>query len=54
MNQWLADFVYRIEVDWLIPTLAGLLTVVIAFLTLSFRSTKAALANPIDLSLIHI
>ena len=48
MNQWLADFVYRIEVDWLIPTLAGLLTVVIAFLTLSFRSTKAALSDPVE------
>lgn len=48
MNQWLADFVYRIEVDWLIPTLAGLLTVVVAFLTLSFRSTKAALSDPVE------
>jgi putative ABC transport system permease protein len=48
MNQWLADFVYRIEVDWLIPTLAGLLTVLIAFLTLSFRSTKAALSDPVE------
>lgn len=48
MNQWLADFVYHIEVDWLIPTSAGLLTVVIAFLTLSFRSTKAALSDPVE------
>lgn len=48
MNQWLADFVYRIEVDWLIPTFAGLLTVVIAFLSLSFRSTKAALSDPVE------
>lgn len=48
MNEWLADFAYRIEVDWLIPTLAGLLTVVIAFLTLGFRSTKAALADPVE------
>ncbi len=48
MNQWLADFVYHIEVDWLIPSSAGLLTVVIAFLTLSFRSTKAALSDPVE------
>lgn len=48
MNEWLADFAYRIEVDWLIPTLAGLLTVVIAFLTLSFRSAKAALSDPVE------
>ena len=48
MNEWLADFAYRIEVNWLIPTLAGLLTVVIAFLTLSFRSAKAALADPVE------
>ena len=48
MNQWLADFAYRIEMDWLIPTLAALLTVVIAFFTLSFRSTKAALSDPVE------
>ena len=48
MNQWLADFAYRIEVDWQTPTLAGLLTVAIAFLTLSFRSTKAALSDPVE------
>ncbi|MBB3842055.1 putative ABC transport system permease protein [Runella defluvii] len=48
MNEWLADFAYRIEVNWLIPTLAGLLTVLIAFLTLSFRSAKAALADPVE------
>lgn len=48
MNQWLADFVYRIEVNWLIPSLAGFLTVTIAFLTLSFRSTKAALSDPVE------
>lgn len=48
MNQWLADFAYRIEMDWLIPTLAALLTVVIAFFTLSFRSAKAALSDPVE------
>lgn len=48
MSEWLSDFVYHIEIDWLTLAGAGLLTVTIALLTLSVRSTKAALANPIE------
>lgn len=47
MNQWLADFAYRIELSWWMFALAGVLAVVIAFLTIGFQSVKAALANPV-------
>ncbi len=47
MEQWLADFAYRIEVHWWIFVLAGAMAVAIAFLTVSFQSIKAALANPV-------
>ncbi|WP_421796828.1 ABC transporter permease [Haliscomenobacter sp.] len=47
MDRWLADFAYRIQLQWWMFVLAGLLAVVIAFLTISFQSVKAALMNPV-------
>ena len=47
MDQWLADFKYRIDIQWWVFVLAGLGAIAIAFLTVSFQSVKAALANPI-------
>ncbi len=47
MNQWLADFAYRIEISWWMFAAAGALALLIAFLTVGFQSVKAALANPV-------
>ena len=47
MNKWLQDFAYKINIGWLVFVLAGLLAIVIALLTISFQSMKAALANPV-------
>ncbi|GAA4410386.1 ABC transporter permease [Nibrella viscosa] len=47
MQQWLQTFAYRINLDWWIFALAGLLAVLIALLTVSFQSVKAALMNPV-------
>lgn len=47
MTKWLADFAYRIDMAWWMFAGAGLLAVGIAFVTVSFQSIKAALANPI-------
>lgn len=48
MNHWLEEFAYRIELEWWMFALAGLLTVVIALLTISFQSVKAAVVNPVN------
>ncbi|MEM7107923.1 MAG: FtsX-like permease family protein, partial [Bacteroidota bacterium] len=48
MSSWLEDFAYRIEVGMGVFLLAGAVTVLIALITLSFKSIKAALANPVD------
>jgi putative ABC transport system permease protein len=48
MSQWLADFAYRIELQWWMFALAGAAAIVIAALTVSFQSIRAALANPVD------
>jgi putative ABC transport system permease protein len=47
MDSWLQDFAYRIDLDWWIFVLAGVLALLIALLTVSFQSIKAALMNPV-------
>ena len=47
MNQWLAEFAYRINMEWWMFVVAGVAAVGIAFLTIGFQSVKAALANPV-------
>jgi putative ABC transport system permease protein len=47
MNSWLKDFAYRINIGWWVFVLAGILALVIAFITVSFQAVKAANANPV-------
>lgn len=47
MNNWLKDFAYRINIQWWVFVLAGLLAALIAFVTVSFQAIKAAVANPV-------
>ncbi|MBO9202291.1 MULTISPECIES: ABC transporter permease [Niastella] len=47
MHTWLQDYQYRISISWWIFPIAGLVAVLIAIITISFQSIKAALANPI-------
>jgi putative ABC transport system permease protein len=47
MNSWLSDFAYHVDLAWWMFVAAGLLAVVIALLTVSFQSIKAALMNPV-------
>lgn len=48
MRSWLQDFAYRVDIEWWIFALAGAISVLIAFLTVSFQSIRAAHANPVD------
>jgi putative ABC transport system permease protein len=48
MNRWLANFVYRIDLGIGIFALSGLAALVIAWLTVSYQSAKAALSNPVE------
>jgi len=47
MNKWLQDFAYRVNMHWWILGIAGSVAILIAFITISFQSIKAALANPV-------
>jgi putative ABC transport system permease protein len=47
MHKWLEDFAYRIQLQWWMFALAGIISLMIAFATLSIQAVKAALANPV-------
>ena len=48
MDQWLLDFAYRINIQWWVFAMAGGLTLLIAFLTMSFTTVKSSLTNPVS------
>src|SRR5205814_9108359 len=47
MNDWLQDFAYRINISWWVFLIAGMIAVLIALITVSIQSIKAAVANPV-------
>ncbi|RFS16301.1 ABC transporter permease [Emticicia sp. C21] len=47
MNQWLQDFVYRIELSWWIFVVGGIGVTLLALLTVSYQAIRAALMNPV-------
>ena len=47
MSKWLEAFVYRIEIEWWVFLVAAAGAIVIALLTISFQSIKAAMRNPV-------
>jgi putative ABC transport system permease protein len=48
MHKWLENFAYKTELSWWIFTLAGLLALGIALLTVSWISWRAATRNPVE------
>jgi putative ABC transport system permease protein len=46
-NKWLQDFTYRIDIQWWMFAIAGITTLLIALITLSYQAIKTALANPV-------
>ena len=47
MSKWLESFAYRVNVSVWIFIAAGIVSVLIALITISFQSIKAAIANPV-------
>ncbi len=47
MSRWLDYFAYRIDISWWVFAIAGMITIIIAFATISFQALRAAIANPV-------
>jgi putative ABC transport system permease protein len=47
MHKWLQDFAYRIDISWWVFIIAGMIAILIALFTISFKAIRAALANPV-------
>jgi putative ABC transport system permease protein len=47
INRWLESFAYHIHVSWIIYVMASFSALVIAWLTVSYESLKAAVTNPV-------
>jgi putative ABC transport system permease protein len=48
MHRWLQNFAYRISISWWIFVLAGVVALLIALLTVSWQSYRAASKNPVE------
>ncbi|WP_296705741.1 ABC transporter permease [Algoriphagus sp.] len=48
MNKWLEGFAYQVPIHWWIFLISGVLAVVVALVTISFQSVKAAMMNPVN------
>jgi putative ABC transport system permease protein len=48
MHKWLQSFAYKTELSWWIFCLAGIIALVIALLTVSWQSWRAATRNPAE------
>ncbi len=48
MRRWLDQFAYHVSIEWWIFLVAGLLTITIAVLSVSFQAFTAAAGKPVD------
>ncbi|MBN1821531.1 MAG: FtsX-like permease family protein, partial [Prolixibacteraceae bacterium] len=48
MHKWLENFAYKTSMSWWIFAIAGVLSLGIALITVSFQSWKAATRNPVE------
>ncbi len=48
MNSWLQSFVYRINISAFVFVIAILISLIIAWITVGYKSIRAALANPVE------
>ncbi|WP_313514383.1 ABC transporter permease [Sphingobacterium sp.] len=47
-NEWLKDFVYRVEISWTTFILGGLLAIISALLTVGYQAIKVANSKPVE------
>ncbi len=47
LNNWLQHFAYHVSISWWIFLMTGVLSLILAVVTVSFQTIKAAIANPV-------
>ncbi len=47
MKKWLENYSYHIAIEWWVFAGAGIVSILIALLTVSYQSVRAAIANPV-------
>lgn len=47
LREWLSSFAYRIEIDWIILAGACAVSLLVALLTVGYKSIRSAVANPV-------
>jgi putative ABC transport system permease protein len=48
MRTWLKGFAYKTDLSWWVFVLAGLIVLLVAILTVSWQSWRAATRNPVE------
>jgi putative ABC transport system permease protein len=48
MDRWLENYAYRIQLSWWIFVVSGITAVIIALMTISWQSWRAATRNPVE------
>lgn len=48
MQEWLLDFQFKTNVGWMVFAIASMIITIIAIVTVSYESLKAAIVNPAD------
>jgi len=48
MNRWMQDFVYHTSIKWWIFVLAGMISFVVALLTISYQTYRSSVINPVE------
>ncbi|MDE2725762.1 MAG: FtsX-like permease family protein, partial [Gemmatimonadota bacterium] len=48
MTEWLNDFAYHTSLGWRVFVFAGVLSLIIACITVSYQAIKVAMANPVE------
>ena len=47
INGWLNNFAFHVDINWLIFILVGIVTLIIALLTILYRALESAFSNPV-------
>ncbi|MBC7903761.1 MAG: ABC transporter permease [Gemmatimonadaceae bacterium] len=48
MYKWLQDYTYRVDIKWWVFAASGLISIIIAVVTVSYQAIRAAIANPVQ------